>query len=228
GLEGIWRLSVIGWLTSAVLFWQLHDVAARSPAQKHNSLAHLWPSARRVFPLLTWIMLPKMLMVVAITLYLPIFMSDERGAGLWISALALTILEGAGVVGALLTGTLSDKYGRSRVLLVLLTLAPIFLVLFLLGPAWLTIPMLIALGLTAISPTPVMMAIVQDQFPDNRAMANGTFMFLNFLVRAAAIWGVGLLADALGLTNAFLLSAVVAFLSIPAVFRLPDRVDPGS
>ncbi len=29
GLEGIWRLAAIGWLTSAVLYWRLHRVAAR-------------------------------------------------------------------------------------------------------------------------------------------------------------------------------------------------------
>ena len=221
GLDGIWRLAALGWLTSAVLYWRLHQVAARPPAQHVHGISTMMPQARRVFPVLTWIMLPKAFLAVALTTYLPIYMSDERGSGLWLAAASLTILEAAGVVGALLTGTVSDRIGRGRMLLIVLTLAPIFLIVFLVGPNWLDVAMLIALGLTAISPTPVMLAVVQDQFPDNRATANGIFMLLNFLVRALAIWGIGLLADRLGLTTAFMWSALLALLSIPAVWWLP-------
>lgn len=67
-----------------------------------------------------------------------------------------------------------------------------------------------------------MLAVVQDNFPDNRAMANGIFMFLNFLTRALCIWLVGAFADRYGLTNAFLASTVLALFSIPAVFWLPN------
>lgn len=67
-----------------------------------------------------------------------------------------------------------------------------------------------------------MPAVVQDQSPDNRATANGIFVLLDFLVCAAAIWGIGLPADQLGLTSAFMWSAALALLSIPAVWWLPQ------
>ena len=114
-------------------------------------------------------------------------------------AAALTILEAAGVAGALLTGTLSDRWGRRRMLLSLLCAAPVLMLFFLFGPKALALPLLIALGLTAISPTPVMMAIVQDQFPDHRAAANGVYMFINF-VAGAGFAGWSALADCYGLT----------------------------
>jgi MFS transporter, FSR family, fosmidomycin resistance protein len=79
------------------------------------------------------------------------------------------------------------------------------------------------LGFTAISPQPVMLALVQDQFPDNRALGNGTFLALSFLIRAFGIWIVGLTADQIGLDKAFTAAAFLAFLSIPAVFFLPKR-----
>jgi FSR family fosmidomycin resistance protein-like MFS transporter len=161
------------------------------------------------------------LMSAALTTYLPIFMRDELQSSLWLAAGALTILEGAGVAGALLTGTLSDRWGRRRVLLTLLCAAPVLLLIFLFGPKALALPLLIALGLTAISPTPVMMAIVQDQFPDHRAAANGIYMFINFLLRALALWLVGALADRFGLSLAFTVAALAAFAAIPAVLRLP-------
>ena len=222
GLDGIWRLAFIGWLTSGVLYWRLHDVPARPRSDGQGTLKAMMPQAKRVFPAVTWIIFPKVFLAVAITTYLPIFMSDVLGTSLWLAAISLTILEAAGVVGALFTGTMSDTYGRKRVLVILLVAAPIILLVFLFGPSWLIIPSLIGLGLAAISTTPVMLAVVQDQFPDNRATANGIFMFLNFLTRSIAILFVGMIADRMGLTAAFVISGVLALLSIPGVAMLPD------
>ena len=57
----------------------------------------------------------------------------------------------------------------------------------------------------------------------NRALANGTFLGLNFLVRAVGIWVVGQLSDAFNLGIAFTIVAVLAFISVPAVFFLPNK-----
>ena len=86
------------------------------------------------------------------------------------------------------------------------------------------VPLLIGLGLTAISPQPVMLALVQDSFPDHRALANGIYLAVSFLVRAQWEFGwLAILADQFGLQNAFLWSGLLAFLSIPAVFFLPRK-----
>ena len=223
GLDGIWRLAALGWITSGILYWRLHAIAARPTDQKHLPLQQMLPEARRVFPVLLWILVTKAFMAVAITTYLPIFMRDQLQVNLWLAAAALSILEGAGVVGALFSGTLSDRFGRANVLLLLFITAPLSLALFLYGPAWTIIPALIALGLTAISVTPVLMAIVQDQFPEHRAVANGSFMFANFLSRAGALWVIGFIADGFGLVIAFACAGVLALGSIPAVFWLPKR-----
>ncbi|UCH27776.1 MAG: MFS transporter [Trueperaceae bacterium] len=219
GLEGIWRLAFVGWLVSGILYLRLRRVSARPGINAATQLP--WRKARRLFGTLGWLLIPRIFIVVCLTTFLPLFMSDTRGSGLWLAAASLTILEAAGVVGALMTGTLSDRLGRPQVLLVLLGLSPVFLFAFVYAPGWLTVPLLIALGLTAISPTPVFLAIIQDEFPDNRALANGSFMALNFLVRALGIWLVGVLADRIGLQSTFVLAGVSAFLSIPAIWFLP-------
>lgn len=227
GPEGIWRLAIVGWMVSAILYFRLRHVSARPADPRVGNLSAIWPKLRSVFVILAWLMIGRVFMQAALTTYLPIFVSDVLNASLWLAAGSLTILEGAGVAGALATGTLSDRRGRTPVLLMVMGSAPFFLLAFLYGPAWLgdwvAVPALIALGLTSLSAQPVLLALVQDEFPDNRALANGIFLALSFLLRALGIGAVGALADGYGLTNAFLFSAVIAFVSLPAVFWLPKE-----
>jgi FSR family fosmidomycin resistance protein-like MFS transporter len=216
-LEGLWRLAFVGWAVSGILFWRLRSAPARAPV----GMAFLpWDRVRRLFPALALLLLTRTLMVGSLTIFLPIFVTDVRGGGLWLAAAALTLLEGAGVVGALFSGTLSDRWGRVPLLAVLSGLAPLLLLAFLVAPPWATVPLLLGLGLTAISPTPVFLALVQDTFSEHRALANGTFLALNFLTRALGIWGVGRLADAAGLQSAFLWGALTALLALPALLLL--------
>lgn len=217
GLEGIWRLMFVGWAVSGILYLRLRHVSARPSSGTSISLALIMPKVRQIFPFLMLLMLGQTLLVSSLTTYLPIYMSDVQEASIWLSAASLTILEGAGVVGALATGTLSDRFGRFRILTILLFLAPLFMLAFLYSPNSLSLPFLIILGLTAISPTPVLLAIVQDNFTENRALANGLFLAANFLIRAFGIWAIGFTADQFGLATAFLWSAILGFLALPAV-----------
>lgn len=223
GLDGVWRLSVLGWGMSALLFVRLRTVAATPRPPGVSAMDTFWATARRLFPPLIWLLAGRTMLVAALTTYLPIYMSDEREASLWLAAASLTILQAAGVAGALATGTLSDRLGRRRVLLALLGSAPLLMIVFVRGPEWLAVPLLLLLGFAAISPQPVMMAMVQDQFPQNRALANGAYLALTFLLQGAGIWVVGALSDRLGLNTAFAISAVVGLISIPAVRWLPAR-----
>ncbi len=223
GLDGIWRLAVFGWLMSAILYVRLRRVAATPRGPEVSNLDAFWAKSRRIFPTLAWLLAGRAFLVAALTTYLPIFMSDEREASLWLAAAALTILQAAGVAGALAAGTLSDRMGRRRILLIVSVAAPPLLLAFVYGPDWLAVPLLIALGLASLSTQPVLLALVQDQFPHNRALANGIYLAISFLLQAAAIWIVGSLADSTSLTTAFAASALLALVSIPAIFWLPAR-----
>ena len=215
GLEGLWRLAFIGWAVSGILFLRLRKVSAQGAAGRAGLLP--WKTARRVFPAIGLLISTRVMLLVAATIYLPLFMKNVVGTGLWLAGGSLTILEAAGVVGALSAGTVSDRLGRGSVLLTLAIAAPLVMVAFLYAPPSLAFPLLVLLGLSAVSATPVLLASVQDAFPDNRALANGTFLAMNFMVRALGIYLIGLIADGAGLERAFLVAALVAFLGIPAV-----------
>lgn len=221
GLEGMWRLAFGGWAVSALLYLRLRHVPARLQGARPVGLAAIWPRLRRVFAAITWLVAARALLLVSLTTYLPLYARDELGLSLWLSAASLTILQAAGVAGALASGTLSDRLGRQRMLLLLLALSPVLYLLFILGPVWAAVPLLLALGLTAIAPQPVLLALVQDSFPEHRAMANGIYLAVGFVIQGLGIWAVGALADQVGLRAAFLSSGLLAFLSIPAVFFLP-------
>lgn len=223
GLEGIWRVAVFGWLASIFLFWRLRGVSAKPAPGRLLSLQQLLPAARKVYPPLLWIMAARVFMSISMTTYLPIFMQDVKGYEFEIAGLSLTLLEGAGVLGALTMGTASDWLGRRRILIVLFLVSPVLFLGFLNSSGWMLFAFLLPLGFAMLSPSAVLLAVVQDSFQQNRALANGLFLMANFVIRSPALWLLGSLADRFGLETAFLISGLVAFAGVPAILKLPER-----
>jgi len=105
---------------------------------------------------------------------------------------------------------------------------PILMFLFLFADGWLRIPLLLALGLTALSVLPVLMALVQESFPENRALANGVYMALSFLIRSAAVLVVGAIGDTWGMRPAFAVSAIAPLLGLPFLWLFPKGRGPSA
>jgi FSR family fosmidomycin resistance protein-like MFS transporter len=223
GLGGTTWLMIGGWLTSILLYFVLGDVSAR-PATEVQGLP--WRQALRAMgPLLVplvGIIVVRSFMVAALTTYLPIFLTAE-GAELWFAGVSLSILEAAGVVGALLGGSLSDRLGRRTMLSISLLSTPALMLLFVVVAGWVRLPLLLALGLTSLSITPVIMALVQETSPQNRALANGTYMSLSFLIRSGVVVVVGAMGDLWGMRLAFIISAIMPLLGLPFLRLLPRK-----
>jgi len=222
-LKGAPWLMLAGLLTSAILYVFLKDVPGRPP----NAGQGLpWRHALRVMgPLLVplaGILVARSFMVSALTTYLPTFLSEE-GADLWLAGAALSILEAAGVVGALLGGSISDWLGRRWVLFISMLAAPLLMSVFLALRGWLQFLPLLMLGFTVLSITPVAMALVQESFPKNRALANGVYMSLSFVLRSGAVVVLGAMGDLFGLRVAFSASAVISLLGLPLILLLPEK-----
>jgi len=227
-LRGTSVLMVVGLLASVILYFRLRDVPGRLPNAK-SSLPWrpaLW-SMRGLLVPLVGLILVRAFTIVSLTTYLPIFLTEE-GANFWFAGASLSVLEAAGVVGALAGGSVSDWLGRKQVLLISLVTTSLFMFVFLAADGWARFPALLVLGLTALSVTPVLMAVVQESTPDNRALANGMFMALSFCIRAGVVIVVGMLGDMFGLRLAFTVSAFMPLLGVPFVFLLPGKVRSGS
>ncbi len=161
-----------------------------------------------------------MFSLICLTTYLPTLLKIE-GSSLLVAGAALSILEFAGVAGALTSGTISDILGRKMVMAVSVVSSTVLMYAFLNTSGWVTIPVLLLLGFTTLSNTPVMLALVQEQVPSHRGMANGIFMVMMFFLQALVTLMIGTLGDRIGLRQVFEWSVFLALLSLPAIMLLP-------
>ena len=222
-LDGTPWLMVGGVVASALLWVGLRDLSGH-PMDSASGL-HWKQALRKMWPFLlplAAIIVVRAFMVSALTTYLPIFLRSE-GSTLWFAGISLAVLEAAGVAGALLGGSLSDRVGRRLVLAVSLVVTPIFMFVFLAISGWLRFPLLLLLGFTSLSVVPVIMALVQESFPENRALANGVYMSVSFILRSGAVLLLGMMGDTWGMRTAFVVSAVLPVFGLPFLWLLPSR-----
>ena len=221
GMEGLWRLMFFGWLSSAVLFWRLRDVSAKRERRKSKTKP-MFKRFARVFAPLLGVMLLRNMAASSLGIFMVVYLVDIRGFELTLATGALALYEFSGVGGALMGGTLSDRFGRRKMVAGAAISSALLMLVFVHVEGALMIPLLMGLGFTALSVSPVFLALVQDHLPENRATANGMFMLYAFGVRALNVMMVGALGDALGLQNAFIAAALISLLCLPIIITLPS------
>jgi FSR family fosmidomycin resistance protein-like MFS transporter len=220
-LRGTPFLMVGGWITSLILYLQLRKIPARPPERRAGG--DWWPaflSMRRVLLPVVGIGIASSLMDAALTIYLPTFLTGE-GVDLRMAGISLSILQVAGVLGAFSGGFLSDRLGRRMVIGFAMLSTPLFLFLFLQSGGLIQAVIIACMGLTLLSIQPVAMAIVYENFPENRAFANGIYMALGFGISSASALVLGALGDSFGLHQAFSVGGIMMLVGLPLVFLLP-------
>lgn len=214
-LEGTWRLMALGWIISGVLYWRLRTVPARPVGQgSPDPLRKFWLDSRHLMTLLLFMMIFRTFIHVALTTYLPLYMRDILGAEFAEGARSLAVLEGAGVLGALLAGTLADHYSRKNMLLGLFVISSLLVALFLVTPVERVYWVLPLVGFFNLSTTPVLLTVLQTRFPGNRALASATFMAMGVFNRGFITWILGVVADRFDLAVVFWVCIAVSMLGI--------------
>ncbi len=222
-LQGMFPIAIPGWITSLAIFILFRSIPVH--VDKQTGFREALPLVRRLFLPLIGIVFFRSFLVTGLGVYLPTLLEGE-GASIWKAGSTLAIYQFAGVFGAVLGGTISDRLGRRPVLFAVTLLAPIMTLVFLRTTGWVIIPVLILAGLFVLSSQPILLAIVQDQLPAHRSIGNGLFMTLSFICLSISAVGIGMVGDRLGLRQAFLWTAVAGLLASPLVLLLPRSPKP--
>jgi FSR family fosmidomycin resistance protein-like MFS transporter len=225
-LPGLPFVMVGGLLASLVLFLRLRGLDYR-PAN-HGQSIDVRAALKRMAPVLLPLgamQIFRSFAAIGLPTYLPTFLT-EAGASLWFAGASLSLMEAAGVLGAMLGGVISDRLGRRTVMAVSIILTSLLLYLFVTAGSWLRLPLLLLLGFASLSINPVFMAVVQENFPENRALANGIYMLINFGINGIGVILAGMLGDHFGLAWTFKISAGLLLLGLPVLFFLPNSVKP--
>ncbi|MHB8191969.1 MAG: MFS transporter [Bellilinea sp.] len=214
-------LSIFGILTSIFLYIQLRGVNGQSVQM---SKAPPWREALKgmgkVLLPVTGIVITRGFAWVSVTTFLPTYLT-EQGANLVLAGASLSIMQAAGAVGAFFGGSLSDRVGRKPMMIMALVVTSTTLFAFTSLDGWILFPLLLLLGFSLLSITPILMAVVQESYPESRALANGVYMAVSFVGGSLVTVLVGAMGDLTSLRTAYFVSAGLALLALPFVLRLP-------
>ena len=223
-------LMIGGLITGLLLFFIMTDVSSSTAhaATRKPSLREEIRGRERLVIILVSVIAITVFVSAALSTYLPLLLSGE-GESFQMATISFSVYQAAGMLGALMGGTLSDRLGRRKMLLCAMLPASLFMFVFLAvlaGPAslrWALFATLMVIGFAQLSVTPVVMALVQESFPSNRALANGFYMALSFLARSAFTLVLGWVGDRYGLRMSFVISGVVPLMGLPVLMFLPNK-----
>jgi len=226
-LEGVWRLIPIGFCLSLLILLKINKVERDSKAYKstylnNDSHKEVLKYMLPIFATVTGIFFFQGLMKQALVTFLPTYMKST-GSTIFVSSIALSIMQFAGAVGTFTAGTISDFIGRKNALLIMAVLSPILMILYTYSSGYLALVLLSLLGFFMFFSHPIILAYVHDKDTNRQSFVNGVYMTINFVVASFASFAVGFLGDKLDLITTFRIGGYLAFGMIPVVLAMKNK-----
>jgi FSR family fosmidomycin resistance protein-like MFS transporter len=162
--------------------------------------------------------------------YIPPFLI-QRGIDLVMATGLVTAMLLAGVVGQVMGGVLSDRYGRKEYSILGMIISIPFFLLFISTEGPLSYLALLLFGFSLWSTFAVTVAIAQEMMPRNIGLASGLVLGLAVGGGGLGVAVTGALADATSLNSALSLlpipvvAAIVCFTILPYPWRLLGKKD---
>lgn len=223
GLEGTLRLIPFGIIASLILFLKLRKIPIREDIEQGRpDYTKILKRFLPVFLTLAGITFFRGAMKSSLTLYLPVYLTG-KGMDLWGAGISLAILQLAGAAGTFLSGSISDKIGRRKTLVIVSVVSPILMLLFLRSTGVYSIILLVLMGGFLVAPQSVNLAIIHELKTKHLPFVNGVYMMINFFISAIMTMGMGALSDQIGLHKTYFISAIMAFFAIFFSFMVPEK-----
>jgi FSR family fosmidomycin resistance protein-like MFS transporter len=219
GFEGYYPVMIPGICVSLALFLKFKDMPVIMRPEKKSSLAKTCREMRDLLIPLSAIVFFRGFMHACLSAFLPLFIMQKNG-DVWLAGIVLALFEASGVAGILVVGNLSDRFGRKKLLLFCLSVAPVSLLLFTRTSGIVQLAVLLTTGFSLLSTTPVMLAMIQERSAGGSSAANGVFMLISFMARSAVVVVVGFVADQVGLDTTYIICGFIGLCSIPFVVRI--------
>jgi FSR family fosmidomycin resistance protein-like MFS transporter len=205
-------------LLCAALIWRVAPTSTR-PTERHSWLAtfsDIGGVARAIGPLVSLSIVGQVLLSAAFA-YLTLYLVDARGFSPVIAAGLYGLPQAAGLVGAPLGGSLSDRFGRPRVLLAGLVLMGPAAWALTLAPDWWVVLPLFVLGIgQSIRTTTTEVLVVDNAPPAKRSTILGTYYLVNQPVGGIAAPVFGAIAEVSGIGATFT-GLALAFVALSAI-----------
>jgi len=222
-------LAVIpGLIASLVLFRALrHQSSLGGPGKERAHIRDALGVARRSILILGGAMFLRAAGNIAIFVFYPTY-ATQRGSSLLLAGLALTIYEIGAVFGSFWGGILSDRFGRTRLMLLgVLVAGPSMVIAIAVGPTPLGLLMLLLGGFGWLSASSIELVTMQELLPGNRSTAVG----ITYFVKAAgAIVGtlvIGVAGQAFGLRTTLMAAVAIGMLAAPFLLAAKDPARNG-
>jgi FSR family fosmidomycin resistance protein-like MFS transporter len=220
-LEQSYLAAVPGILCSLLLVRQVGRVDRAARSSQRVALRPIFRDRHGPLLLLLAFVWIRALMVGSLGVFTPSYLTT-RDLSLTQAAAGYALLELAGAAGAMAGGTLSDRLGRRRTLILLQMLAVPSFYAMVLGPLALIFPLLGVSGFIIFGATPIVVAMCQEWLPESRSLASGLYFGLNYIATGAAAVLFGVLADQVGVRPAFHLLGIVPLVCTPLSLLLRD------
>jgi FSR family fosmidomycin resistance protein-like MFS transporter len=224
GLEGTWRLMPFGLVASLILYYKLKNFTfTQKKFTKKPEKGDAMLEVRRFLPLfgvMSGFMFFQSAMKMAVTLYLAVYLT-QQGFSLWYASIALSVLQFFGVIGTFLSGTISDKIGRQKTLVIMSSGAAITMSLFLISSSiYAVFPLLALLGIFMFANGPIMLSVIHEVETKMPTFINSLYMSINFGISSIVVFVMGVFGDKMGLNITYEIAAVMAFFAIPFAWSL--------
>ena len=213
-------------LLTKVSAWYKQRLTIQAKKKKYQASSEKTKLPSRVkwaMVLLIFFVFARSWYAAAITNFYQFYLIEDYNLSIKQAQLYLFVYLAAGVAGTFLGGPLADRFGRKNLLVFsMLGAAPLAVILPYV-PLIAVLPLFLLIGFILLSSFSVAVVYAQELLPNKVGMASGLIVGLAFGMGAIGAVVFGVLADSFSIKFVMILSSLLPFLGISALWLPGDR-----